>query len=73
VEVLLMSSLDNTGDGERTETRKFSKDGTRLVIVTRWLDRQVHPPKWRTKNRTQKLSAGEREYVRQRRESESAA
>ena len=26
---------------ERTETTRLSDDGTRLVIVTRWLDRHV--------------------------------
>jgi excisionase family DNA binding protein len=50
---------------ERTETTRLSDDGTRLVIVTRWLDRQVSPPRWRSKNRTRKLNAGEIEYFRQ--------
>jgi hypothetical protein len=53
---------------ERTITSRLSDDGQRLVIVERWLDRQVTPPRWRSKNRTQKLSASDLEYYRQRNE-----
>jgi hypothetical protein len=53
--------------GERTETRRLSDDGRRLIIVTRWLDRQVSPPRWRSKNRHVKLTPGEVEYYRERR------
>jgi len=52
-------------ENERTETTRLSDDGTRLVIVTRWLDRQMSPPRWRTKNRTRKLNRGEIEYFRE--------
>lgn len=56
-------------DDERQVTSRLSDDGTHLVIVERWLDRQWEPPRWRSKNRTQKLpnlSAGDIEYHRQR-------
>jgi hypothetical protein len=53
-------------DTERMKTTRLSDDGRRLVIVERWLDRQVMPPRWRSKNRTQKLSPGDLEYYRQR-------
>lgn len=46
-------------------SRYLNKDGTRIVTVERWLDRQMHPPKWRSKNRTRKLTPGEIEYFRQ--------
>ncbi len=55
-----------TPDGESIKTTRVSDDGTRLVIVTRWLDRQMSPPKWRSKNRTRKLTPGEIDYFRQR-------
>jgi hypothetical protein len=52
---------------ERTETRRrVSDDGLRLIIVVRWLDRQVSPPRWRSKNRHVKLTPGEVEYYRER-------
>ena len=51
---------------ERTETTYLSKDGKRLIIVTRWLDRQMSPPRWRSKNRHRKLRPNEIEYYRQR-------
>jgi len=57
-----VSSSDDTA--ERTETRRPSDDGTRIVIVTRWLDRQMSPPKWRSKNRSVKLKPNEVEYYR---------
>jgi hypothetical protein len=50
---------------ERTETRYVSDDGQRLIVVTRWLDQQVSPPRWRSKNDHWKLRANEREYLRQ--------
>lgn len=55
-------------DDERTITKRLSDDGTYLVIVERWLDRQVSPPRWRSKNRRQKLSASDIAYYRQQRE-----
>jgi hypothetical protein len=51
---------------QRSITTRLSDDGEHLVIVERWLDRQVSPPKWRSKNRRRKLSAKEIEYYRQR-------
>jgi hypothetical protein len=51
---------------ERTTTRRLSDDGQRLIIVERWLDWQVSPPRWRSKNRHVKLKPGEVEYYRQR-------
>ena len=50
---------------ELTE-RRLSSDGRRIVVVTRWLDRQVSPPRWRSKNQTIKLRPNEVEYFRQR-------
>jgi hypothetical protein len=37
-----------------------------LIIVEEWLDRQVDPPRWRSKNWHRKLTLGEIEYFRQR-------
>ena len=51
------------------ETRRFSDDGERVIIVTEWLYRQVDPPRWRTKNRhlrVKPLTRGEIEYLQQR-------
>jgi hypothetical protein len=64
----VMTRLYEIGNGtdERIETRRLSDDGTRIVIVTRWLDRQVLPPKWRSKNRTRKLTPGEIRYFQER-------
>jgi len=53
---------------ERTETKRLSRDGKRLIIITRWLDRQHATPRWRSKNRHVKLSAAEIEYYRQQAE-----
>jgi hypothetical protein len=53
---------------ERTQTVRLSDDGERLIIVERWLDRQMHPPRWRSKNWHRKLKATEVEYYRQQRE-----
>ena len=50
---------------ERIETTRLSDDGRRLIIVTRWLDRQHAPPRWRSKNRHLKLKPNEIEYYRQ--------
>ena len=53
---------------ERTETTRVSDDGTRLIIVTRWLDRQVSPPAWRSKNVSRLLPPmhpDDAEYYRQ--------
>jgi hypothetical protein len=61
-------TVANQANGERTETRRLSDDGTRIVVVTRWLDRQMSPPRWRTKNRTRKLTRGEIDYYRLRKE-----
>ena len=60
-----------TPDGERTITKRLSDDGTRIIIVTRWLDRQMMPPKWRSKNRHVKLKPNEIEYYRQRAETQA--
>jgi hypothetical protein len=43
---------------ERTKTVRVSDDGMREIVVERWLDRQMHPPRWRSKNYSRKLSAG---------------
>ena len=53
---------------ERTVERYPSKDGTRIVVVTRWLDRQTHPPRKRTKVETQKLNRHEILYFEERAE-----
>ena len=50
---------------ERAITKRLSKDGTRMVVITRWLDRQMSPPKWRSKNHHVKLRPSEIEYCRQ--------
>jgi hypothetical protein len=34
---------------ERRTTTRLSNDGTRLIIVERWLDRQMSPPRWRVR------------------------
>jgi hypothetical protein len=60
-----------TPSEERTVERRLSKDGTRWVIVERWLDRQLVPPRWRSKNRTVRLSRGERLYFEERRNKET--
>jgi hypothetical protein len=54
------------GMSERTTTKRLSDDGKRLIIVERWLDRQVMPARWRSKNRHIKLTPNEIEYYRQR-------
>jgi hypothetical protein len=51
---------------ERTKTSRLSNDGRDLIVVERWLDRQVSPPQWRSKNWRRKLTANEIEYYRQR-------
>lgn len=50
---------------ERTRTTRVSDDRTHIVFVERWLDRQMHPPRWRSKNWTKKLQPNEVEYFRQ--------
>jgi hypothetical protein len=54
------------GYNERITTTRLSDDGRRPIIVERWLDRQVMPPRWRSKNRHIKLKPNEIEYYRQR-------
>jgi hypothetical protein len=61
-----MEIVTNTDNGERIETRRLSADGQRLVTVTRWLDRQHSPPRWRSKNHHRKLTAGEIRYFQER-------
>jgi hypothetical protein len=51
---------------DRTSTTRLSDDGRRLIIVERWLDWQVMPPRWRSKNRHIKLKPNEIEAYRQR-------
>ena len=51
---------------ERTITTRLSDDGLRPITVERWLDRQMSPPRWRSKNRHRKLTPGDLEYYRQR-------
>jgi hypothetical protein len=61
---------------ERTRTTRLSDDGRRLIVVERWLDQQVQPPRWRSKNWHRTLKPNEIEYYRQRAEGlgqESAA
>jgi hypothetical protein len=53
---------------ERTQTTRLSDDGNRLIVIERWLDRQVDPPRWRSKNWHRNLKPGEIEYYRQQRE-----
>ena len=68
-----MEIVDNIGNSatldERTRTRRVSKDGTRMVVIERWLDRQVSPPRRRSKNYTIKLTPGEIRYFQERDES----
>jgi len=61
-----MEIVARRNDSERIETRRLSDDGKRIVIVTRWLDRQGTKPRWRSKNRTRKLTAGEIRYFQER-------
>jgi hypothetical protein len=35
---------------DRERETRLSDDGERIIIVDRWLDRQVDPPRWRSKN-----------------------
>lgn len=55
------------GIDERTRTTRRSDNGEYLIVVERWLDRQVSPPRWRSKNwrrkLTRELTRGEREYL----------
>jgi hypothetical protein len=56
-------------DAERTVERRLADDGEHWVIVERWLDRQVNPPVWRSKNRREKvktLSKADRLYLESR-------
>lgn len=53
---------------KRTTTKRLAADGRHLVVVEEWLDRQVSPPRWRSKNYRLKLSPNEIEYYRQRSE-----
>jgi hypothetical protein len=46
-------------NSERETITRLSEDGRHLVIIERWLDRQVSPPRWRSKNRRRKLTRGE--------------
>jgi hypothetical protein len=52
-------------DDERTRTSRLSDDGKSIIIVTRWLDRQMSPPRWRSKNRHINLKPNEVDYYRQ--------
>jgi hypothetical protein len=54
-----------TPEGKRIETRWLSDDGKRIIIVTRWLDRQMSPQRWRSKNRHINLKPNEVDYYRQ--------
>lgn len=58
--------MQQTQQGERTRRMRLSDDGRRLIIIEEWLDRQVEPPRWRSKNWHRKLTPGEIEYYRQR-------
>jgi hypothetical protein len=49
-------------DPERFVTKRLSEDGRRIVVIERWYDRQLAPPRWRSKNRHVKLTPGEVEY-----------
>ena len=51
---------------ERIRRTRISDDGLRLITVERWLDRQVSPPRWRSKNWNRKLKPNDVEYYRQR-------
>ncbi len=54
-------------DSERTRTTHLADDGEHLVVVERWLDGQVRPPEWRSKNWRRKLNPTDIEYYRQQR------
>jgi hypothetical protein len=56
---------------ERTRTERISDDGTRVIIVERWFDRQVSPPRWRSKNWHRKLSKADVLYLEQHTEKRS--
>ena len=53
---------------ERTVTKRLSDDGTRIIVVTRWLDTQMMPPKWRSKNDSIKLKPNEIDYYRRQKQ-----
>jgi hypothetical protein len=59
-------------DVERTTSKRLAADGRHLVVVEKWLDRQVSPPRRRSKNYRLKLNPNEIEYYRQRAERQSA-
>jgi hypothetical protein len=37
-------------EDELERLERVADDGQHIIVVERWLDRQVHPPKWRSKN-----------------------
>jgi hypothetical protein len=53
-------------EDQRTRTSHISDDGRRLIIVERWLDQQVFPPRWRSKNWHRKLTSNEITYLESR-------
>jgi hypothetical protein len=52
----------NTASDGRTVERRLSNDGLRWIIVERWFDQQVSPPRWRSKNRHVLLSKADLAY-----------
>ena len=47
--------------------RRLSDDGQRWIVVERWLDTQVQPPKWRSRNRNYPLTKSEAPVLRRAR------
>lgn len=52
-------------DDKREVITRLSDDGERLIIVERWLDQQIDPPRWRSKNWHRKLPAADVKYLRE--------
>jgi hypothetical protein len=48
-----------------TKRTYLSDDGRRLITVEEWIDRQVSPPRYRSKNRHRKLKPNEIAYYEQ--------
>ena len=46
--------------------RRLSDDGQRWIVVERWLDTQVQPPKWRSRNSHYPLTKSELLYFAKR-------
>ena len=53
-------------DPERIVSRRLADDREHWVVLTRWLDRQVEPPRWRAKNERLRLTREELAYYAER-------